>query len=307
MSITHASAVAPLGVAADALSVATATPDGIAAGFLAGYSMSTRRAYSGDLRAWGGYLASVGVDPLRALRVHVDAFVRQAEERGAAPATLARRLSALAGFYEYAMDAGVIDRSPVSRVRRPRVSDQSPQLGLDRNGVRSLLTAAERSGDRDHVLICLLALNGLRVSETLAADIADLATERGHRTLSLRRKGGRRQRLALAPRTTHAVERLVAGREAGPIFITRSGRRLDRHAAAKTVGRLARVAGIDAPVAPHALRHSFVTLALDAGVPLRDVQDAAGHADPRTTRRYDRGRHSLDRAATYRLASYLSA
>jgi hypothetical protein len=41
-------------------------------------------------------------------------------------------------------------------------------------------------------------------------------------------------------------------------------------------------------------------------VPLRDVQDAAGHADPRTTRRYDRGRHSLDRAATYTVASYIS-
>jgi site-specific recombinase XerD len=59
-------------------------------------------------------------------------------------------------------------------------------------------------------------------------------------------------------------------------------------------------------VGPHLLRHAFVTLALDAGVSLRDVQDAAGHADPRTTRRYDRGRYALDRAATYRLASYLA-
>jgi integrase/recombinase XerD len=49
-----------------------------------------------------------------------------------------------------------------------------------------------------------------------------------------------------------------------------------------------------------------VTLALDAGVSLRDVQDAAGHADPRTTRRYDRARHNLDRAATYAVAAYLA-
>jgi len=55
-----------------------------------------------------------------------------------------------------------------------------------------------------------------------------------------------------------------------------------------------------------ALRHGFVTAALDAGVSLREVQDAAGHADPRTTRRYDRGRHSLDRAATYAVAQYVA-
>jgi integrase len=57
---------------------------------------------------------------------------------------------------------------------------------------------------------------------------------------------------------------------------------------------------------PHSLRHTFVTTALDAGVPLRDVQDAAGHADPRTTRRYDRARHNLDRHATYTVTTFLS-
>jgi site-specific recombinase XerD len=79
---------------------------------------------------------------------------------------------------------------------------------------------------------------------------------------------------------------------------------MDRHAAAKVIGRLGRAAGIQ-HVAPHRLRHGFVTLALDAGVALRDVQDAAGHADSRTTRRYDRSRHALDRAATYAVAAYL--
>jgi site-specific recombinase XerD len=53
---------------------------------------------------------------------------------------------------------------------------------------------------------------------------------------------------------------------------------------------------------PHDLRHAFVTLSLDAGASLRDVQDAAGHADPRTTRRYDRARHNLNRHPTYLLA-----
>jgi site-specific recombinase XerD len=81
---------------------------------------------------------------------------------------------------------------------------------------------------------------------------------------------------------------------------------MDRHAADRTVKRLARKAGITKCISPHSLRHSFITAALDAGVPLRDVQEAASHADPRTTMRYDRGRDSLDRHATYVVATFIA-
>jgi integrase/recombinase XerD len=83
-------------------------------------------------------------------------------------------------------------------------------------------------------------------------------------------------------------------------------RRLDRHGAGRIVRRVARRAGITKPVGPHTLRHAFITAALDAGVPLRDVQEAASHADPRTTRRYDRARASLDRHATYIVAAFIA-
>jgi integrase/recombinase XerD len=98
---------------------------------------------------------------------------------------------------------------------------------------------------------------------------------------------------------------------AGPLLLgaTREGepKRLDRYDAARIVRRLARAAGIRRRISPHSLRHTAITLALDAGVPLRDAQDFARYADPRTTRRYDRGRRSLDRDATYALASFLAS
>jgi integrase len=72
------------------------------------------------------------------------------------------------------------------------------------------------------------------------------------------------------------------------------------------VKRLVKRAGIDKRISPHSLRHSFITAALDPGVPLRDVQEAASHADPRTTMRYDRARSNLDRHATYILATFVA-
>jgi site-specific recombinase XerD len=98
----------------------------------------------------------------------------------------------------------------------------------------------------------------------------------------------------------------VGERCEGPILLGGDGGRLDRHAAGRIVRRLARRAGIVKRVGPHTLRHAFITAALDAGVPLRDVQEAASHADPRTTMRYDRARVSLDRHATYIVATFLA-
>lgn len=156
-------------------------------------------------------------------------------------------------------------------------------------------------------MACLLALNGLRVSEALNSDIEDLGLERGHRTLTITRKGGKIVTIPLAPRTARAIDLYVGERSEGPVFVNRDGtRRLDRHTAIRIVKRLAKHAGIDKRISPHSLRHSFITAALDAGVALRDVQEAASHADPRTTMRYDRARQSLDRHATYIVSTFVA-
>jgi len=89
----------------------------------------------------------------------------------------------------------------------------------------------------------------------------------------------------LAPRTARAIDLAIGERIDGPVFLAADGRRLDRHGAGRIVRRVARRAGIAKPVGPHTLRHAFITAALDAGVPLRDVQEAASHPDPRTTMR----------------------
>ena len=112
--------------------------------------------------------------------------------------------------------------------------------------------------------------------------------------------------IPLAPRTARAIDLAISERTGGPVFLATDGRRLDRHGAGRVVRKVARRAGTGKAVTPHTLRHAFNTAALDAGVPLREVQEAAPHADPPTTMRYDQARGSLDRHATYVVAAYVA-
>src|SRR5690348_4323606 len=116
-------------------------------------------------------------------------------------------------------------------------------------------------------------------------------------------KGGKVVTIPLAPRTARAIDLAIGERTEGPVFLATDGQRLDRHGAGRIVRKTARRAGIAKTVTPHTLRHAFITAALDAE---GDVQEAASHADPRTTMRYDRARGSLDRHATYIVAAYVA-
>ena len=250
------------------------------------------------------------VDVLAARRVHVDPWTRSLLDAGAAHSSVTRRLSAISSWYRHLGEHDLIAANPVAAVRRPRVDpDHTRTVGLDRDQARALLAAADTdtapSRLRASAAIRLLLHQGLRVDEVALADVADLGHDRGHRVLTVRRKGGHRVAVVLPAATTAALDTYLASRvataqggtphtAAGPLLATATGGRLDQAALWRLVRRLARAAGIEhwAALSPHSLRHTAITLALDAGASLRDVQDFAGHRDPRTTRRYDRSRHS---------------
>jgi len=169
--------------------------------------------------------------PLRGLvRRHADieSFARDLEARGRARATVTRRPCTIAGFYRYAAEEELLEHSPAAHVRRPRVDYESHAVALDRNELGAILAAAGLGPPLEHALISLLALNGLRVSEATGADIEHLGLERGHRTLTITRKGGKVVTIPLAPRTTRAIDLAIGERKDGPVFLAADGRRLDR-------------------------------------------------------------------------------
>jgi len=231
------------------------------AGYLAGYRGLTREAYALDLRQFATWCRARSLNLFAVRRADIESFARDLEARGRARATVTRRLSTIAGFYKYAVEEEILEHSPAAHVRRPRVDYESHAIALDRNELGALLVAAGLGPSAEHALISLLALNGLRVSEATGADIEHPGLERGHRTLTITRKGGKVVTIPLAPRTARAIDLAIGERTEGPVFLATDGRRLDRHGAGRVVRKVARRAGLGKAVTPHTLRHAFITAA----------------------------------------------
>lgn len=264
-------------------------------------SEATRDAYRRVIDAFTTYLG--GRDRLTVTRRDVEAYRAHLEQLGRAPSTIARALTALSGFYTYAMEEEAIERSPVKGARRPKVSDESPRQGASPAEAQAVLTAIEGSdlrALRDRAFLTALITQAWRLSEALGLHIEHLGEEAGYRVATVRRKGGKTQRVALAPAAWGALQTWIRAAEitTGPIFLPirkgggiQRGSAMSSWAAEKIV--TARVPAGNRHLHPHLFRHGAATEALSAGVPLHQVQDHLGHSDPKTTRRYDSHRKSL--------------
>jgi integrase/recombinase XerD len=280
------------------------------AGYLARFKGQSRIHTESDLRSFLNWCRRRGLDPLEVRRPHVELFLRWMQEVSRyQPSTVSRRVSVVAGFYRTCVVDGLLEHSPAEYVRRPRVSTESPTLGLNHLQFEAMLCAGKQSPNlNDFALVTMLGLLGLRIFEATGANIEALEEVHGHRVLRVLGKGEKVALVPLPPAAGRAIERAADGRVGGPILRSRTGNRMDRHCATRRLRALARVAGVStARMHPHMLRHTFVTTMLDAGVDLRDVQIAARHADPRTTMRYDRARKNLDRHPNYVLAAYMAS
>jgi integrase/recombinase XerD len=276
-----------------------------AAAFLARYSGRTLESYRADLRQFFQWASSVGMPPLVATRAHIELYRASMEQRGLAASTVDRRLSTVCGYYRFAHLDGRISFNPAQYVRRPRVHP-SAQRGMDRGELAGFLYAAERVSPMHAALAVLLGLNGLRVSEACGANIEDLGFERGHRTLQIVGKGNKSATVPLVPRAGRTLDLAIGERTEGPILQRLDGHRLDPRTAYRWARSIGNRAGLG-HVHPHMLRAAFIMAALDAGVPLRDVQVAARHSDPRTTTVYDRRRQNFDRHAAYAVVAFVTS
>lgn len=276
--------------------------------WLASYgSENTRGSYRRDAIVFCTFLDEIGLDLMTVTRAHIDVFARIRTAAGDADTTLARRIAAISALYKYALTVDALEKNPAEFVRRPAIDqDQTTTVALSRREAMRLLEAAEADSVRAYALVDLLLSTGVRISEALSARVSGLGADR----LVIRRKGGKKA-LVYLPEHTVAALRVLTGttgtelaRGTEPerlIFTTSTGRPWARANVHTTLARLARTAGITKPISTHVLRHTHATLALELGVPLHHLQDSLGHADPRTTRRYDHSRKRLANSSAHQV------
>jgi len=283
-------------------------------------SPETRRAYRNDVAGFMALLGITTTDELRLVdRAAVLAWKRELETT-AKPTTIRRKLAALTSLFTHLVERQVLRENPCRDIRRPKVNARqgtTPAFAQDQ--ARAILDApdpATLQGLRDRAILSVGFQAGPRRDAVVRLKVRDFHQDRGFDILRFVWKGGHEHAVALHPQTAQRVRDYlaVAGHGAdqdGPLFrpLRRNGASHDlgRAMSARTVDRIlkrcAQLAKISGRYSAHSMRATFVTTALSNGASLEDVQAAAGHADPSTTKLYDRRGYNPEKSAAF-FASY---
>jgi integrase/recombinase XerC len=242
------------------------------------------------LRSYGADLAQLAAHLEGKFDLHPSSLQSYLRKFGGSPATRARKLSTLRAFAKFLRRQGWIEQDPAEPLESPFRRRRLPKA-LSREQTCELLESADGSASplRDAALLELMYAAGLRVSEAVGVNLADL--DWSDRSLRVRGKGNKERialfgepcRQALERYTTH--ERITP-REGDPLFTGPQGNRLSLRTAHRIVKRWARRAGLPPETSPHTLRHSFATHLLDGGADLKTVQQLLGHESLATTQIY---------------------
>ena len=281
-------------------------------------SARTRRAYRLDVAHFMRTLGITAPDQLRQVDHRaVIAWERiMREQEGAAASTVRRRLSALSSLFKHLVRHGTATRNPVADVTRPSINrEEGSTAAFSKAQARKLLDAPSPdtlAGVRDRAILSVGLQVGLRRAEIAGLSVGDLHQNRGYDALRLTRKGGRRDALAIHPQAAQRIRAYLdlAGHgddHAGPLFRPLRGNAKAHDAAGRldpdTIDRLVRkhaaVIGLARGYSAHSMRATFITTALENGAQLEDVQKAAGHRDPSTTKLYDRRGYNPEKAASF--------
>ena len=286
-------------------------------------SLATRANYRCDLHQ---FLQFSGIDPARPEQLlsirpeQVAAWREQLQQANRANSTVARKLTVLRSLFSYLQVYGYSGANPAHSkfVVAPAVPRDGKTVGLSPKDCRRLLEAPEATtplGLRDRAIFCVLAFSACRVGELVRLKVEDFRTNGEHRVLTLMGKGGKERTV---PIHLEAVEQLtewlkiaaIHEDRSGPLFRPCQSARGDGHdgfarrfltvrAIEYLVTRYAQQIGLDRSVTVHSFRVTALTTARERGADIADLQDFAGHADPRTTLTYIRTRDRLSRSPAY--------
>jgi len=259
-----------------------------------GAAERTRKAYGVDL---GQFVEWAGErEPGEIRHRDVRRFAAGLSSDGAAPATVARKLAAVRGLFDFLVRTERVGQNPADLVSSPKREEKLPRV-LTVEQVRELLERIPARTPlelRDRAMLELAYSCGLRCEEIVSLDVGalDFETEQ----LRVLGKGSKERLLPVGEPAQQALRRygergrhaLTADPREQALFLSKSGRRLSNSDVTRRLGLWVREAALAAGVSPHSLRHSFATHLLEGGADLRTIQELLGHASISTTQVYTR-------------------
>ncbi len=260
-----------------------------------GASPRTIDAYRRDVIRCAAYMRAHGIGDVASITPGaLREFVYHLKDLGLAGSSIRRNISAIRTWYRILLAEGIVTQDPSERLDSPQRWRTLPEV-LSVDDITRLMTAPsleEPLAFRDRAMLELAYGAGLRVSEWIGLAVSDVLLED-----SIVRVFGKGSKERLVPIGRSAIGAVAVytrelrpvlerGQGKGILFLNSQGRPLSRMGAWKILRKYVTMAGIEKPVSPHTLRHSFATHLLEGGADLRAVQEMLGHADIATTQIY---------------------
>ncbi|MBU0618218.1 MAG: tyrosine recombinase XerC [Planctomycetes bacterium] len=222
-------------------------------------------------------------------------FMSKLRDRNYCKSTVARKLATLRSFYKFVVRREYAASNPVAPIRTPKQEKRLPKF-LDIEQIEKLFSNCNTTtllGARDRAILEMLYSTGIRVSELVALNIADI--DLGSSVIRVRGKGKKERVIPIGPGAVKAVIHYLdlrrsslqtAKHDRDALFINKHGQRLSTRSVRRKLDKYLLEAGLDLSVSPHTLRHSFATHMLQRGADLRSVQEMLGHQSLSTTQIY---------------------
>lgn len=260
-----------------------------------GYSPNTVASYKFDLRDFFTVLELQDSEDVgKVTRDKISSYLYQLRKKNCRPATLARRVASLKTFFRFLCLERILQKDPTETLETPKQAKKLPKVMSVEEVDRLLKEPQEATAAalRDKAMLELLYAAGMRVSELVGLDLANLDLDIGFvRCIG---KGSKERIIPLGSHAIHwmkaylsrARAELCGARATNAVFLNSRGNRLTRQGFWKIIKKHAKLRGINKDITPHTLRHSFATHLLSNGADLRSVQELLGHADVATTQVY---------------------
>jgi integrase/recombinase XerC len=255
-----------------------------------GASVHTINAYQRDLNGLVDFCVEQSLQDWSEVQVtHVRQFVAMRHKNGISGKSIQRELSAIRSFYRFLLKTALVVQNPAKTVRAPKVAKKLPKI-LDVDQVAGVLDAnPDQVLDvRDLAMFELFYSSGLRLSELVMLDIADIRLAEGFVRVRFG-KGGKERQVPVGAKAIEAIRYWLNSRpdiSSQAVFVSMRGARLSQRNVQLRLERWCKKNGLAEHVHPHMFRHSFASHLLEASQDIRAVQELLGHANINTTQIY---------------------